>query len=113
MTCYVYRLFRQNGRLLYVGSAFDPSVRINQHRQTPWGYQIHHAHVREYDTEEAAREVERKAIREEKPLRNVYKYKSDEGWGGGDYYPTSRGLPPGWNRPARAPRRPPGAFRKW
>ncbi|EFQ82739.1 hypothetical protein HMPREF0063_11948 [Aeromicrobium marinum DSM 15272] len=70
-THWVYRCFDQDGRLIYVGSTANLPNRLAQHRSTSWWAPTVtkvRAHV--YPTGITAREVERRAIRDEVPRWN-------------------------------------------
>lgn len=68
----LYRLFDTEGRLLYVGIAFDPKGRWSDHaREKEWWPAVAERTVEWHDTRVAAAAAEIVAIRTEKPLHNV------------------------------------------
>jgi len=68
----VYRLFDENGALLYVGMSSDAEARIRAHRSTSvFGWRIRSTTVSDFPTRAAAAAAEREAIRDEAPLFNV------------------------------------------
>ena len=69
---YVYRLFDQQGRLIYVGCSYNPETRISQHRQTMWwANQIRRVKLTVHPNKKAGHAAEQEAIREVKPRWNV------------------------------------------
>jgi predicted GIY-YIG superfamily endonuclease len=70
----LYRLFRSDGLLLYVGISFNPLTRLRQHRRTKawWSDVCATKTVVEWHRSRAAAEAaEMAAIRREKPLHNI------------------------------------------
>lgn len=68
---HVYRCFDANGRLLYVGSSANLFGRLAQHRATSWwAPTVAKVNAEVYPNGIAARDVERRAIREEVPRWN-------------------------------------------
>lgn len=69
-TC-LYRFHDDDGRLLYVGVAYDPDAREKQHRHSQrWAPLIHEREDEWFDTREEALRAETHAIRNESPLFN-------------------------------------------
>jgi predicted GIY-YIG superfamily endonuclease len=67
----VYRLYDDNGRLLYVGTSVDPQERWEQHaRNKLWWSSVSRASVEWYATRTEAMAAERAAIQGESPLFN-------------------------------------------
>lgn len=67
----LYRLFDQEGRLLYVGVAFDPQKRWKDHVVfKSWWPDVARKDIEWYETRTAALAVETQAIHSEKPLYN-------------------------------------------
>ena len=84
---YVYRLFSDEDVLLYVGMAYDVSVRENVHRySTPWGDQISRVDVVKYATREEAAAAETEAIRTERPRWNSKGRPGRRDWTACDYF---------------------------
>jgi predicted GIY-YIG superfamily endonuclease len=68
----LYRLFDSEGRLLYVGIAFDPRSRLSDHaRQKEWWPTVADRTIEWHATRTEAAAAEVTAIRSEKPLYNV------------------------------------------
>lgn len=68
----LYRLFDAQGRLLYVGIAFNPRGRWRGHCSTKsWWQQVDRREVEWYDSRSAALAAEGVAIIKERPLYNV------------------------------------------
>jgi DNA-directed RNA polymerase specialized sigma24 family protein len=68
----LYRLFDTEGRLLYVGIAFDPADRWRGHASTKsWWHEVARREVEWRDTRSAALRAEAEAILTERPLYNV------------------------------------------
>jgi predicted GIY-YIG superfamily endonuclease len=70
----LYRLFNEPGRLLYVGVAYDPEVRLAQHRRRkPWWPEVDEDRttLAWHPTREAAEAAELIAIRAEEPVYNI------------------------------------------
>jgi excinuclease UvrABC nuclease subunit len=71
--CSVYRYYDAAGHLLYVGCSVSPARRYSIHKAiAPWFKQMQRMTVEMFDTVPAARIAEANAIRDEKPLHNVY-----------------------------------------
>lgn len=67
----VYRFFNADGRLLYVGIAYDPAERWKDHaRRTKWWKDAVNNTIDWYDTRAEAERAERTALRYEKPIYN-------------------------------------------
>jgi predicted GIY-YIG superfamily endonuclease len=67
----VYRYFTEEGVLLYVGVAFDPHARLQQHRVSKdWFYDIKFIRLDHYETRWEALRAEHLAIEIEKPRHN-------------------------------------------
>lgn len=66
----VYRLYDDEGTLLYVGASYNPDRRCEEHRRKPWGARIARRTEAWYPSREEAFEVERDAIWKEGPLHN-------------------------------------------
>jgi hypothetical protein len=68
----LYRHFRDDGVLLYVGISLSPLVRLCQHRESSrWFDDIARIEVEWLPNRLEAMEAERRAIRTEKPVHNV------------------------------------------
>lgn len=69
----LYRLYRRDGTLLYIGIGYDPSVRIASHRRKSWGADIDPAKttVDWHEDRDEAETAELLAVRTEKPLHNI------------------------------------------
>lgn len=68
---FLYRLWDQEGTLLYVGVTVNPFNRPWMHRsQKAWGAEIHRDTLEEFPSKEAALVAEREAIIREKPKYN-------------------------------------------
>jgi hypothetical protein len=68
----LYRFYDAHETLLYAGISKDPWRRRKEHALTqPWYPQVRHQAITWYDTVDAARRAEDKAIWEERPARNV------------------------------------------
>lgn len=68
----VYRLYAQNGDLLYVGCSFNPNERIRAHRlEKQWGRSIQRTDIRWYQNRMGALRREARAIVDENPLWNM------------------------------------------
>ena len=69
---YVYRVYDKSERLIYVGVCKNLSQRIDTHRMnTWWASDAAKVKASVYPSPEAARAVERAAIREEDPRWNI------------------------------------------
>jgi hypothetical protein len=68
----LYRLFDSEGRLLYVGIAFDPQARWLGHSSTKsWWNEVERREVEWHDTRSHALAVESNVILNEAPLYNI------------------------------------------
>ncbi|QKW15450.1 GIY-YIG nuclease family protein [Verrucosispora sp. NA02020] len=67
---YVYRFFREDGRLLYVGVAFDPEDRWRAHRHKNWWAQVADSRLDLFPSRRLALQEEARAIAEENPIHN-------------------------------------------
>lgn len=67
----VYRLWDGEGRLLYVGSSYDPEVRVKGHRRAPWWPLVARRTDEWHVSREAAYDAEGQAIIHERPVHNV------------------------------------------
>ena len=68
----LYRLFDIEGRLLYVGIAFDPQTRWHGHSSTKsWWNEVDRREVEWHDTRSRALGAEAEAILNEAPLYNI------------------------------------------
>jgi predicted GIY-YIG superfamily endonuclease len=68
----VYRFYDTSDQLIYIGSTNDLVTRIAFHRKhAPWRDRIADVKVTKYDTRYAALKAEYRAIREERPERNI------------------------------------------
>lgn len=70
-TCALYRFFDADDALLYVGITVNLPIRLRAHAHKGWHAETRRITVDWFDTEDAAREAERQAIRSERPLHNV------------------------------------------
>ncbi|MGW7283988.1 GIY-YIG nuclease family protein [Streptomyces sp. NPDC054847] len=74
----VYRLYDEDGVLLYVGITYDVPERWRHHRRhKPWWPQVAHERLVWYDTRPEAEAAETHAIVAEEPLHNQVKNWSD------------------------------------
>ena len=72
MPRYVYRVYDQSGRLIYVGETANLFQRLESHRMTTWwASQVAKVKASVYPTRELALEAERAAIRDEDPRWNI------------------------------------------
>lgn len=68
----LYRMYDQDGGLVYVGISVSLPARLIQHRQSqPWWSDITSISVQHFPTIREARDAERVAIAEERPRYNV------------------------------------------
>ena len=68
----LYRMYDEDGALLYVGISFSAASRAAQHRKAqPWWPQMSRIDVEQFDSRDEALVAETTAIREEIPLYNV------------------------------------------
>lgn len=69
----VYRLYDEEGRLLYIGAARNPPQRMKFHRQFKrWWSDVARTDLTWFPDRAAAMAAEAVAIREEKPLYNIF-----------------------------------------
>lgn len=68
---YVYRIYAEDGLLLYVGSTRNLPNRLEQHSHAKWFRLAYKVELDEYASEVEARSAERAAIRDECPAANV------------------------------------------
>jgi predicted DNA-binding transcriptional regulator AlpA/predicted GIY-YIG superfamily endonuclease len=68
----LYRHFDYEGRLLYIGVAYDPDQRWHTHASSTWRHLVDRSRttIEWYESRELAEEAEDKAIAEEKPPHN-------------------------------------------
>lgn len=72
MSNVLYRVYDEDGRLLYVGITNNPPARFRSHRATKqWWAMVAHIFTKTYDSRAALREAEREAIKTEHPTYNV------------------------------------------
>lgn len=67
----VYRLYRGDGQLLYVGMTNNPDVRFKWHSQASWWHRATSKDIEWHPDRRTAREVEARAIRDESPVLNA------------------------------------------
>lgn len=67
----VYRLYDEAGRLLYIGSAYDPKERCKAHRSRSWWPDVTHREEEWHDSRVGAYIAELEAIRTEEPPHNL------------------------------------------
>jgi predicted GIY-YIG superfamily endonuclease len=67
----VYRLYDAAGTLLYIGSAYDPGDRWDEHRKKPWAAAVAERTERWYPDRSAAYAAETAAIKSEMPRHNI------------------------------------------
>lgn len=68
--CAIYRLFDEEGELLYVGVSNDPYRRLRDHRRKFWGKVVASVTVEWFDTRIEAQRAEIWAICDEEPSFN-------------------------------------------
>jgi hypothetical protein len=68
----VYRLWAEDGALLYVGSSYDPEARCKQHRSSPWWPRVARRTDEWHGTRAEAFAAEYTAIWREDPEANVW-----------------------------------------
>jgi predicted GIY-YIG superfamily endonuclease len=69
--CQLYRLYGDDGKLLYIGIARNAKRRIYQHRGNgTWGHMIVRSEVEDYSTRKEALAKEEALIRAERPPYN-------------------------------------------
>lgn len=70
----LYRLFNENGRLLYVGITNNPSVRFVHHKmEKTWWTDVARREIEWFASRDDALKAEVRAIHQESPLWNVSK----------------------------------------
>jgi predicted GIY-YIG superfamily endonuclease len=90
----LYRLYDENGQLLYVGVTGDPKTRWKEHRtKMPWWPEVTRRRLELYDTGVEARAAEARAICDEGPLYNRTPGRDAQG------RPVERPLPSGCPEP--------------
>lgn len=67
----LYRLYSQDGTLLYVGVSLQPSQRLTTHQSRTWWPSVARVDVEQYPTKAAAMAAERAAIINEAPTYNI------------------------------------------
>lgn len=68
----VYRIFDEDGYLLYVGVAVEPFTRLDTHyRKKPWWHLVHHVDIEWFATRQDAMDEELRVIRTNIPVYNV------------------------------------------
>ena len=67
----LYRLYDDDGVLLYIGIAFSPEARWKDHTRKPWWHLVAKKAVEWYDTRLLALEAEARAVESERPVYNV------------------------------------------
>jgi predicted GIY-YIG superfamily endonuclease len=67
----VYRLYDAEGTLLYIGSAYDPDDRWEEHQKKPWAAEVAKRVERWYPDRNAAYVAETAAIKSELPRHNI------------------------------------------
>ena len=79
---YVYRMYDEGGRLLYVGISKTLATRLTQHhRDKPWANEIASVMGKRYTSREAARAAEIEAIQNEDPRYNIQDRAKTVDWG--------------------------------
>jgi hypothetical protein len=77
----LYRFYRADGLLLYVGISKNPPERFTQHKgDKPWWTEVHSIRLEHFDTRKEAAKAERRAITEEEPAYNIADYHGDHSW---------------------------------
>lgn len=75
----LYRAFDSEGVLLYVGIAVDWGRRWSQHRErSHWYGQVTRVELEQHSTRSGAREAERQAVEDEKPIHNIEHTAADQ-----------------------------------
>lgn len=69
-SCTLYRVFAEDGALLYVGATVNSAARLNQHRERHWWREAATVRLEHFDTVEAAHVAEMEAIKSEAPRFN-------------------------------------------
>lgn len=68
----LYRFYSDSGQLLYIGLTSNPGNRFQQHQQDkPWWHEVAGIAVEKYESREAVKAAETRAIAVEKPKYNV------------------------------------------
>lgn len=71
--CALYRIYGQDGNLLYVGQSCMPLMRVNSHALgAAWSLDMATIKIQWFDAKQAAKDAEAKAITEEAPEWNVH-----------------------------------------
>lgn len=68
----VYRLYDAEGKVLYIGSSYDPDARYRAHREKAWGQRIARRAIKWCGDRETAYREEAAAILAENPPCNQY-----------------------------------------
>lgn len=82
----LYRFYSDTGQLLYVGITSNPSARFPQHQKSKtWWHDVAGISVEKHGTRADALAAEARAIRIEKPLRNIthndlHSSRQESGW---------------------------------
>ncbi|MFI5992424.1 GIY-YIG nuclease family protein [Streptomyces sp. NPDC051362] len=69
----LYRLYDEDGVLLYVGITNMPNVRFASHSMKSWWKRVARKDIAWFDNRQKAEQAETKAIHEERPVFNVAK----------------------------------------
>lgn len=68
----LYRFYSKTGQLLYVGITNNPGARFQQHQKSkPWWHDVAGISVEKHSTRTDALAAEERAIRVERPLKNI------------------------------------------
>lgn len=67
----VYRLYAADGTLLYIGSAYAPDARWDEHRKKPWAAKVARRSEAWFPDRAAAYAAETAAIKSELPRHNI------------------------------------------
>lgn len=67
----VYRIWGEDGSLLYVGTSATPLTRIAAHRSRDWWTLVARIEIKSYESAAEARQAEYAAIRLERPIFNL------------------------------------------
>jgi len=68
----LYRMFRADGSLLYVGISDQVLARWSSHsRERPWWSEVQRFEVEQFDSRDDALRAEAQAIVDERPLHNI------------------------------------------
>ncbi|QGJ87583.1 G-I-Y-Y-I-G endonuclease [Gordonia phage Faith5x5] len=89
---FVYRIYDEDGVLLYVGSTNSVRTRLNDHfiQKAPWFRFAHRVEMEQYATRYEAREAERAAILTEGPIGNTQNTSRHRGNSPADIHPRLR-----------------------